>query len=576
MTHNRNPGTVSVRYNTIEPLFHNQFHQCIDVILERMDKYITLVPKGLEDVAIEMLETKIISIQKEVRIIHEVNSIIKKNECILSNIQNSSSSGTMYIHGFGDVRYGRLKEKVILSNSGLWEGQVWIIFETNAPPEFIALQLPFLGPILSYIHHFSTSITKSCDITQLQDTLDLFQQHPIPTSHHDDDDSNDQFDQALDLWKRHVIQVWKQYTFPDPSLYTSLVEKLTTNNTHIGLTYRISCVRSSCCGRNSQQTKHQESKPRYQYTREELNTSIASTSIITVPKQEQWKVKLSNHDLEQTIFLVPTMEDQFQCVIGFTLRPYSYLNIKAFGKHRIPAEPTPYTTSLSGEGQDDIVRLRPTNCHLLLHFAKLQVGDIICDPCAGFNSIPNTTSSCNHPSVVAFGGDIVASKLLSSNNNTRHNDVVNWDASWLPIRSSSIDVIISDLPFGVKCMNKRKLMTWLPLFFIQCFRIIRSNNNGRMVLLCGGTYNLLLDTINEYFESYIQQPIAIRPVNIGGINAWILILYRNSKPMEKDILPTLNKRIKTWTAGRDHRQKSIHHSIQKENGGKKRKHRLQS
>lgn len=254
-----------------------------------------------------MLQTKIFSIQKEVTIIHVVNSIIKKNKCILSNTTNSS--GTMYIKGFGDIHYGRLGENVILSYSGLWEGQVWIVFETNAPPEFIAFQLPFLGPILSYIHHFSTPITTSCDITQLQDTLEIFRQQQIPTSH-----DNNQFNQALDLWKRHVIQIWKQYTFPNPALYTSLVDKLTNGDNNNGLTYRISCVRSSCCGSNSQtKTKHQESKPKYQYTREELNTSIAGTTI-TVPKQEQWKVKLSNHDLEQTIFLVPTMEDQFQCV----------------------------------------------------------------------------------------------------------------------------------------------------------------------------------------------------------------------------------------------------------------------
>jgi len=59
-----------------------------------------------------------------------------------------------------------------------------------------------------------------------------------------------------------------------------------------------------------------------------------------------------------------------------------------------------------------------------------------------------------------------------------------WDAALLPLCDRSVDTVVSDLPFGVKCLTAAKLQKLLPLAFRECARVLRPGT-GRMVLLCG-------------------------------------------------------------------------------------------
>ena len=124
--------------------------------------------------------------------------------------------------------------------------------------------------------------------------------------------------------------------------------------------------------------------------------------------------------------------------------------------------------------------------------------------------------------------------------------MMSWDASSLPIRGDgSIDCIISDLPFGVKCMSAKRLQTFLPLLFSECARVLRKS--GRMTLLCGSSYKHALDALSvqtyadktyhgkpndKIYEDEIEegktvqclfQVDSIFPVNIGGLAGWIIL-----------------------------------------------------
>ena len=104
-----------------------------------------------------------------------------------------------------------------------------------------------------------------------------------------------------------------------------------------------------------------------------------------------------------------------------------------------------------------------------------------------------------------------------------------WDAALLPIRDGTIDRIISDLPFGSKCLSSSKLQRFLPLLVSECARILRPG--GRIVFLCGaGSFQNIKDIIaiqrTVSGSSSFRSPTAVFPANIGGFIAWVVIVER--------------------------------------------------
>ena len=59
---------------------------------------------------------------------------------------------------------------------------------------------------------------------------------------------------------------------------------------------------------------------------------------------------------------------------------------------------------------------------------------------------------------------------------------MNWDATQLPLRDGVVDVIISDLPFGHRCGNKKSNQRMYPAFLKECHRVL-SKDGGRAILL---------------------------------------------------------------------------------------------
>ena len=227
---------------------------------------------------------------------------------------------------------------------------------------------------------------------------------------------------------------------------------------------------------------------------------------------------------------------------------------------------------------------------------------IILDPCAGIGTINIRASFFQH---YGLGGEIVTSLFeehapyfLSCNSKFSHPksrgvvDMAGWDATMLPLRSSLVDAVVSDIPFGQKvrvlsiqylwcsrmirlrnsflylalslnvnmtirneCLNHNELHAFVSGFIFECARVL-VRNTGKMVLLCGD-YEIILSTIaslndrstkaNKKGYNALENLVfhvpckSIFPVNISGILAWVVIVQRGSG----EPVPSYHYRVKT-------------------------------
>jgi ubiquinone/menaquinone biosynthesis C-methylase UbiE len=169
---------------------------------------------------------------------------------------------------------------------------------------------------------------------------------------------------------------------------------------------------------------------------------------------------------------------------------------------------------------------------------QLSPGDVVLDPCAGIGTIAMEVP----PGVVGIGGDLILNdsplrtvaaeytRQMQQHNACCRSSLLAWDAALLPLRSSCVDAILTDLPFGQQCLSSKKLCELLPLLFGEFGRVLRPNT-GRMLLLCG-SFAPILDTLEELNSLQSEGMVwnlsaeSVSPVNIGGFAAWIIKVQR--------------------------------------------------
>ena len=188
--------------------------------------------------------------------------------------------------------------------------------------------------------------------------------------------------------------------------------------------------------------------------------------------------------------------------------------------------------------------MRPTTAHVLLKLANLEPYEVVLDPCAGIGTIPvEADQYYSGNNTIGLGGDIVlhhptiataasALEQKKSSPTTRSHLpksssslLATWDAAHLPICGSSMDVMVSDLPFGKQCLSANALHQLLPLVLTECARVLVPTK-GRMVLLCGAP-NAILQALEESKLYWVQPCTMISPVSIGGLLAWMVQVERN-------------------------------------------------
>lgn len=207
----------------------------------------------------------------------------------------------------------------------------------------------------------------------------------------------------------------------------------------------------------------------------------------------QWRVDLKGFDVEVCLLLL-----QSQLVVGLTLSSGALLH-----KNRLPPEPRPLLPLCNVSA-----RLRCSTAWAMLTLAAPRPGDVLLDPMAGVGTIP-VEAAARWGDVFALAGDAERTSVDQAVVNTRWvasatraaatkqlvqlplsggaaevaDDeraaaaggalpawhaldrrystppggggvgVCEWDATRLPLRTASIDVVVVDLPFGMACKH---------------------------------------------------------------------------------------------------------------------------
>ncbi len=133
--------------------------------------------------------------------------------------------------------------------------------------------------------------------------------------------------------------------------------------------------------------------------------------------------------------------------------------------------------------------LRPSMAAAMVLLSRPRPGDRFCDPLCGAGTIL-AERALYGPFEELIGGDIDPDALQAAAANLMHVPPVGrrqvlhlWDARALPLGSSTLDAIVSNLPFGVQIGSHADNVSLYTTFFRETARCLRPG--GRAVLLSG-------------------------------------------------------------------------------------------
>ena len=171
--------------------------------------------------------------------------------------------------------------------------------------------------------------------------------------------------------------------------------------------------------------------------------------------------------------------------------------------------------------------LQPTVCYGLLRLAELQPGDIVLDPMCGGGSI-SIEGSLSSPMTFHIAGDAheLAVPRARANVDALHGanttDILRWDVTRLPLRTASIDVVVTDLPFGKRSGSFLSNRVLYPRALREMGRVVRPET-GRAVLLTAD-YKTLSHALVE--QSGLWRRRVTHWINLGGLRTAVYLLSR--------------------------------------------------
>lgn len=245
-----------------------------------------------------------------------------------------------------------------------------------------------------------------------------------------------------------------------------------------------------------------------------------------------WVVDLVNFNVE---VILSIHKDSAQVSLALTKKSLHRRNIAFFG-------PT---------------TLRSTVCHNLLRLADIKPGDIVLDPMAGGGSI-SIEGAMGFPGTFQIGGDNHPKAVSRFYSNVRalQEQVgkglpiggLKWDSRRLPLNEGSVDVIVTDMPFGVRSGSKTSNRNLYNRTLLEMGRVARPGS-ARAVLLTQDrkSFSLALtNTMGLWWQTKVMS------VNMGGLDAAVFTLRRTAKerPDEED-LAAAAKRAKEYAAWRE-------------------------
>jgi 23S rRNA G2445 N2-methylase RlmL len=217
-----------------------------------------------------------------------------------------------------------------------------------------------------------------------------------------------------------------------------------------------------------------------------------------------WKVDLTHHSLE----VVLNVDGTSACVLLTLTKQSQHLrNIVHFG-------PTV---------------LRSTVCHGLLRLCHVSSGDVVLDPMCGGGSI-SIEGSLSWKDSFHLAGDLHdlavsrTEKNMAAQPTPLKMDALQWDITSLPLRTASIDAVVTDMPFGKKMGSQFDNRKLYPAALREMGRVCRLDT-GRAVLLTADNKSLG----NALVKCNLWTRQRTYWANIGGIKAAVYVLRRTGR-----------------------------------------------
>ncbi|KAK6622348.1 hypothetical protein RUM44_002159 [Polyplax serrata] len=218
-----------------------------------------------------------------------------------------------------------------------------------------------------------------------------------------------------------------------------------------------------------------------------------------------WIVDLSNYDIE--IILEINNEDIYAGIV--LNKELNHLrNLKYLG-------PT---------------TMRATICFNMLMLCDIKPGEIVIDPMCGSGSIP-IEGSIAFQNAYFVGGDNhkLAVKRTRKNitalNKSSLIDNVRWDSTHLPLKTNSVDVFVSDFPFGKRIGSKSNNKGLYKQALNELARVLRLKT-GRCVILTADTTSLNLAF--HQTKPFWKQTKHLY-INMGGISISCFVFQRTEE-----------------------------------------------
>uniref|UniRef100_A0A8C4NGH6 THUMP domain containing 3 n=1 Tax=Eptatretus burgeri TaxID=7764 RepID=A0A8C4NGH6_EPTBU len=224
-----------------------------------------------------------------------------------------------------------------------------------------------------------------------------------------------------------------------------------------------------------------------------------------------WKADMKNFDIE----ILLNIREKEMCVgIALTEESLHRRNITHFG-------PT---------------TLRSTLAYGMLRMCNLEPADVVIDPMCGTGAI-SVEGGLEWPWCFHIAGDNFPMATDRSKNNvdilSRQHldmdrnqvlpvDVIHWDASRLPLKTGSVDVCITDMPFGKRIGSKKRNWELYPSCLQEMARVCRPGT-GRAVLLTHDK-KCMVKTLS--LVNHLWKKVNIAWANVGGLHTGVFVLRR--------------------------------------------------